>query len=153
MPGRRRWFRSHMTVLPDPSTEFGARVERRLHEETLAWLTLVDPSGPPQPAPIWFLWDGRTALIYSDRKARRLAHLRANPRVSLSFNSNAHGGDIVVLTGEIAEDPGAPQPQDNPPYLAKYGSRIPAASWLTPQVFAETFGIPLRFTPTRVRGH
>jgi PPOX class probable F420-dependent enzyme len=142
-----------MTVLPDPTTEFGARVERRLRDEHVAWLTLVDPRGTPQPAPIWFLWDGTTALIYSDRTAKRLAHLRENPRVSLSFDGNGHGGDIVVLTGEIVEDPNAPAPADNPPYLEKYGASIAGASWKTPEVFAETFGVPLRFTPTRVRGH
>ena len=46
------------SVLPDPSTEFGARVARRLDEEVVAWLTVVDGAGTPQPAPIWFLWDG-----------------------------------------------------------------------------------------------
>jgi PPOX class probable F420-dependent enzyme len=142
-----------MTVLPDTSTEFGARVQRRLRDELIAWLTLVDPRGTPQPAPIWFLWDGETALIYSDREAKRLAHLRKNPKVSLSLDSDGHGGDIVVLTGEIVEDPTAPAPADNPPYLEKYGSQIAGGSWKTPEVFAETFGVPLRFTPTRVRGH
>jgi PPOX class probable F420-dependent enzyme len=142
-----------MTVLPDQTTEFGARVHRRLREEAVAWLTLVDPRGTPQPAPIWFVWDGATALVYSDRRAKRLTHLRENPRVSLSFDSDGHGGDIVVLTGDVVEDPDAPQPQDNPPYLEKYGARIAAASWRTPEVFAETFGVPLRFTPARVRGH
>src|SRR4051812_34881762 len=142
-----------MTVLPDPTTEFGAPVQRRLRDEPIAWLTLVDPHGTPQPAPVWFLWDGETALIYSDRRARRLAHLRNNPRVSLNLDGNGHGGDIVVLTGEIVEDPGAPAPADNPPYLEKYGANIAGGSWRTPEVFAETFGVPLRFTPARVRGH
>ena len=58
MVGGGSWFGSHMSVLPDPSTTFGARVERRLRDEPVAWLTLVDPRGTPQPAPIWFLWDG-----------------------------------------------------------------------------------------------
>jgi PPOX class probable F420-dependent enzyme len=142
-----------MTVLPDTTTEFGARVERRLRDEAIAWLTIVDPNGTPQPAPIWFVWDGESALIYSDRNAKRLAHLRKNPKVALQFDSDGNGGDIVVLTGEVTEDPGAPAPVDNPPYLAKYGDKIANASWTTPEVFAETFGIPLRFTPTRVRGH
>ena len=33
------------SVLPDPSTEFGARVARRLAEATIAWLTVVDGAG------------------------------------------------------------------------------------------------------------
>src|SRR5215207_7240828 len=109
------------SALPDAGTEFGARVQRRLRDETVAWLTLVDPSGTPQPAPIWFLWDGATALIYSDKSAKRLAHLRKNPKVALHFDGNGTGGDIVVLTGEVVEDATTPAPQDNAPYLAKYG--------------------------------
>jgi PPOX class probable F420-dependent enzyme len=142
-----------MTVLPDPSTEFGARVARRLRDEPVAWLTLVDPNGTPQPAPIWFLWDGATALIYSDRNAKRLAHLRTSPKVAVHFNSDAHGDDIVVLTGEAVVDATAPAPADNAPYLAKYGARIASGPWRTPEVFGETYGVPVRFTPRRVRGH
>ena len=140
-------------VLPDPSTEFGARVARRLSEEAVAWLTLVDAGGTPQPAPIWFLWDGETALIYSNSRAKRLRHLRADPRVALHFDGNGHGGDIVVLTGEIADAPGEPAVPDNPAYLQKYGASIAGGSWGTPEVFAETYSVPLRFRPTRVRGH
>jgi PPOX class probable F420-dependent enzyme len=141
-----------MTVLPDQNTEFGARVARRLRDEHIAWLTLVDPSGTPQPAPIWFLWDGETALIYSDKKAKRLGHLRRNPRVALQLNSSESGGDIVVLTGEVTEDAAAPEVPDNQPYLAKYGRQMADDLKMTPEVFAETYNVALRFTPRRVRG-
>lgn len=144
---------SDASVLPDPSTEFGARVARRLQEETVGWLTLVDASGTPQPAPIWFLWDGESALIYSDGKARRLEHLRANPRATLHFDSNGRGGDVVVLNGEVAEAPDEPAVPANPVYLDKYGASIAAGPWSTPEAFAETFSVPLRFRPRRVRGH
>ena len=141
------------SVLPDPATEFGARVARRLRDETIGWLTLVDASGTPQPAPIWFLWDGTSALIYSAGTAKRLDHLRANPKVSLSLDGNGTGGDIVVLTGEIMVAPDEPAVPDNPAYLDKYGGEIAAGSWATPEVFAQTYSVPLRFRPTRVRGH
>jgi hypothetical protein len=41
-----------------PDTEFGTRATRHLTDDVVAWLTLVDASGTPQPAPVWFLWDG-----------------------------------------------------------------------------------------------
>jgi PPOX class probable F420-dependent enzyme len=140
------------SVLPDPSTEFGARVARRLDEEVVAWLTVVDGAGTPQPAPIWFLWDGESALIYSDHRAKRLQHLRTHNRVALHLDGDGDGEDIVVLTGEIAEvsEPGAP---DNPAYLAKYGDRITGGPWGTAEVFAATYSVPLRFRPDRVRGY
>jgi PPOX class probable F420-dependent enzyme len=142
-----------MTVLLDTSTEFGARVARRLRDEAVAWLTLVDPRGTPQPAPVWFLWDGETALVYSDKDARRLAHLRENAKVALHLDGDGHGGDIVVLTGEAVVDDGAPAPQDNGPYLAKYGDRITGGPWRTAEVFGRTYDVALRITPHRVRGH
>src|SRR5436190_12240754 len=51
--------------LVDASTEFGQRVERRLREEKIAWLTTVAPSGTPQPVPVWFLWDGSDSMLIS----------------------------------------------------------------------------------------
>jgi PPOX class probable F420-dependent enzyme len=137
-------------VLPDPSTEFGARIARRLQDETVAWLTVVDGNGTPQPAPIWFLWDGESALIYSRGDAKRLAHLRARPRVAVHLDSDK-GGDVVVLTGDIVDAPDEPQAYDNPPYLAKYGKRI-TGGWGTAERFAEIYSVPLRFHPRRVRG-
>jgi PPOX class probable F420-dependent enzyme len=141
------------SVLLDPTTEFGARVDRRLRAEPVAWLTLVDGSGTPQPAPVWFLWDGDSALIYSDHRARRLQHLRANPRVALHLDGDGNGGDIVVLTGEISEQPDEPGAPDNAPYLAKYGDRISGGPWGSAEVFARTYSVALRFRPTRIRGH
>lgn len=140
-------------TLPDPDTEFGARVARRLREEPVAWLTVVDGSGRPQPAPVWFLWDGEAALIYSAHDARRLDHVRANPRVAIHLDGDGRGGDIVVLTGEIADAPDAPAVPDNAAYLAKYGDWISGGPWKTPEVFAQTYSVPLRLTVRRVRGH
>ena len=57
-----------------------------------------------------------------------------------------------MLTGEITVDDTAPAPQDNAPYVAKYGERIANGPWRTPEVFAETYSVALRFTPNRVRG-
>ena len=56
-----------MSQLIDTSTPFGARAERRLREEVIAWLVTVSRSGTPLPVPVWFLWEG----------AARPAHRRA----------------------------------------------------------------------------
>ena len=134
-----------------PDTEFGARAARHLTDDVVAWLTIVDGSGTPQPAPVWFLWDGSSILVYSQGEAKRLAHLRANPRVALHFNSNDGGGDIVVLTGEAEVVPDEPPVPQNPEYLAKYGDRI-TAGWQTAENFASTYSVPLRIRPRRLRG-
>jgi predicted pyridoxine 5'-phosphate oxidase superfamily flavin-nucleotide-binding protein len=38
----------------DTTTEFGAKVEQRIEEQKLAWLTTVASDGTPQPNPVRF---------------------------------------------------------------------------------------------------
>jgi PPOX class probable F420-dependent enzyme len=135
-----------------PDTEFGARAARHLTDDVVAWLTIVDAAGTPQPAPVWFLWDGSSMLVFSHGEAKRLGHLRANPRVALHFDGNGTGGDIVVLTGEAEIVPDEPPVPQNPAYLAKYGDRI-TAGWQTAENFASIYSVPVRIRPKRLRGH
>ena len=46
-----------MSVLPDPESDVGARVRERLGTEEVIWLTIVSPSGTPQPNPVWFVFE------------------------------------------------------------------------------------------------
>ncbi|HLZ56050.1 MAG TPA: TIGR03667 family PPOX class F420-dependent oxidoreductase [Ktedonosporobacter sp.] len=139
--------------LPDATTSFGQRVARRLREEHIIWLTTVDSKGMPQPAPVWYWWDEekQSLLIYSKADAKREEHLRANPRVSLNFDSDKGGGDIIVLTGkaEFSDDPPAYQHQA---FVKKYHERI-QRSFGTAENFAERYPVALRIQPLSVRGH
>jgi PPOX class probable F420-dependent enzyme len=139
--------------LPDMNTPFGQRVAKRLHEEPVIWLTTIDSKGAPQPAPVWFWWDDKqqNILIYSMANAKREAHLRTNPRVSLNFDGDKQGGDIIVLSGkvEFSNDPPAHQHQ---PYVEKYSEFIKRI-FGTPEGFAERYPVTLRIQPLSVRGH
>jgi PPOX class probable F420-dependent enzyme len=139
--------------LPDVTTPFGQRVVKRLNEEPIIWLTTIDSKGAPQPTPVWYWWDDKqqNILIYSMANAKREAHLRANPRVSLNFDGDKQGGDIIVLTGkvEFSDDPPAHQHQ---PYVKKYGEFIKGL-FGTPENFAERFPVTLRVQPLSIRGH
>lgn len=138
--------------LPDPTTPFGQRVAKRLHEEPIIWLTTIDSKGTPQPAPVWYWWDDeqQNILIYSKANAKREAHLRANPRVSLNFDGNKQGGDIIVLTGKVtfSNDPSADQHQR---YVEKYSAFI-KRSFGTPENFAQLYPVALRVQPLNIRG-
>ena len=136
----------------DTSNEFGARVARRLADEPIGWLTTVSADGAPQPSPIWFLWDGETALIYSQPNTPKLRHIAANPRVSLSLDGDGRGGDIVILTGEARVDAATPPADQIPTYLTKYAEGIQRIG-LTPERFAQAYSVPIRLTPAKLRGH
>ena len=139
--------------LRDQQTPFGARAARHLREDVVVWMTTVSPGGAPAPNPVWFLWDGdSSALMYSRADAARLSNLVANPRVTLNFDGDGAGGDIVVLSGRaiVADDA---EPADaNPGFLAKYDTNI-AGLGMTPAQFAGEYSVPVRILLTHLRGY
>jgi PPOX class probable F420-dependent enzyme len=135
-----------------PATPFGQRVERRLAEERIIWLTTVSADGAPHPRPVWFWWDGESFLIYSKPDTFKLGHIAANPNVALNFDGDGLGGDIIVITGEARLDPTALPAHQMPEYAAKYQSGFERIG-LTPAQFATAYSVPLRVTPTALRGH
>lgn len=135
----------------DTSTEFGARVVRRLRDEQVIWLTTVREDGTPEPSPVWFLWDGAAFLIYSQPNKPKLRNVARDPNVALNFNSDAGGGDIVIFTVEAKIDTTVPPATRVPDYLAKYRQGIQNIG-MTPESFAQSYSVPIRVTPTKLRG-
>lgn len=140
------------SVLPDESTDFGRRVRERLRDGLVIWLTTVGADGTPQPNPVGFLWDGAdSVLTYNRAEAHRLTHVRERPRVSLNFDGNGQGGDIVVLTGDAEVVRDHPLATGNPEWLAKYTE---AAKQVFGGVdrFAREYPVAMRVRITKVRG-
>jgi len=135
----------------DLSSEFGAKVARRLQEEQVIWLTTVTTGGTPQPNPVWFYWDGETFLIYTQPTSFKMRNIERNPRVSLNFNTDEEGEDVVVFTGEVFVDPEAPGSDQVPQYVEKYRHGIASLGW-TPESMAADFSVALRIRPEKLRG-
>jgi PPOX class probable F420-dependent enzyme len=135
----------------DTSTEFGKRVAQRLQKDDLLWLTTVTRDGSPQPSLIWFYWDGETVLIYSQPNAPKLRNIAANPQVSLNFQANEEGEDVIILNGEATVDPSAPPSNHHDEYRRKYAKGTVQIG-MTPESLAAEFSVALRVTPTKVRG-
>ncbi|MDQ2787652.1 MAG: TIGR03667 family PPOX class F420-dependent oxidoreductase [Chloroflexota bacterium] len=136
----------------DLTTDFGKRVERRLREETIVWLTTVRRDGTPQPTPVWFLWDNGTVLMYSQPNQQKEQNIAHSAKVSLNFDGDGHGGNIIVLTGEAQIVANAPPATDVAAYVEKYAEPIKrigrdAAS------FAAAYSVAIRITPTDMHGH
>ena len=132
----------------DATTEGGARADRRLREEEVAWLTTVRSDGQPQSVPIWFLWDGETFLIYSRQGRQKLKNITRNPRVGLNLNPDAHGGAVVRTEGttEIAQV--FPPATEGGEYVEKYQTAIARIGY-DPDGFARDYPVPIRVTPER----
>jgi PPOX class probable F420-dependent enzyme len=136
----------------DTSTAFGARAERRLREEPIAWLVTVGRDGTPQPVPVWFLWEGETFLIYSRPETPKLRNIERSPRVALHLDGNGLGGDIVVVTGDAAVSTAEPPAHEVPAYVEKYAELIGRNGW-TPSSFAADYSVPIRVSFGALRGH
>ena len=136
----------------DQDTAFGARAARRLRDEIVVWMTTITPGGSPLPRPVWFLWDGGESAVMYSRPSPRVRNLESNPRVTLNFDGDGDGGDIIVLSGTAAVDPELPSADQSPDYVAKYDDHI-ARLGMTPKTFAETYSVPVRISFTRIDGH
>jgi PPOX class probable F420-dependent enzyme len=135
----------------DESTEFGARVARRLRHETVVWLTTVTPSGMPLPRPVGFLWHGGdTVSIYSQPGAR-IRNIARSPKVTLNFDGDGHGGNIVVLSGIAAVDESAPTAAENTAWAAKYAGES-KRSGMSARSFAQRFSIAVRIRINAING-
>jgi PPOX class probable F420-dependent enzyme len=136
----------------DLSSDFGARAARHLREETVAWLTTVTPKGAPLPSPVWFLWDGEESVLMYSMPSARITNLKDNSRVTLNFDGDGHGGDIVVFSGTATVDRELPRANANELYLSKYSDGL-AQLGSTPEAFAERYSEPVRIMLTGLRGH
>jgi PPOX class probable F420-dependent enzyme len=136
-----------------PGGAFGEHAARRLREDYTIWLTTVGADGTPQPNPVWFVWDGAASvLVYNRADAHRLGHLDARPNVALHLDGDGRGGDIVVLSGRARRAPEEPRPDQNPAYVAKYGTGMARVSGSAEQ-FSADYPVALRIDIRRIRGH
>jgi len=135
----------------DFTTRFGRRVNRRLRQERIIWLTTVDPHNAPQPRPVWFHWDGQTVLIFSERNTAKLRHIAHNSRVALSFNTDEEGGDVAVLGGEALVLQQPPPLSRVKTYLRKYRQGIKDLG-MTAAEFMGAYAVPILVTPKAMRG-
>jgi PPOX class probable F420-dependent enzyme len=115
------------------------RVEARLRQNLMVWLTTVRPDGQPVSVPVWFLMreDG-TILLYSQPGKQKLRNIADNPKVSLGLDVTDIGRNVVRMEGIAREAHDQPAANQDPAYLAKYTERI-GALFDTPERFAELF--------------
>jgi PPOX class probable F420-dependent enzyme len=135
----------------DFSTRFGRHVNRRLRQEKVIWLTTVDSQNTPQPRPVWFHWDGKTVLIFSEKGKAKLRHLARNRRVALSFNTDEEGSDVAVLLGEALILDKPPPANRFKTYVRKYTAGIKNLG-TTIAEFTETYSVPILVSPQVMRG-
>jgi PPOX class probable F420-dependent enzyme len=133
-----------------PTPEKMAHADDRLRRDVIVWLTTVRADGQPQTSPVWFLWDGRTLLIYSMPASQKVPNIRGDARVSLHLNDDGVGGDIVSIEGQASIGVSEPPVNEVPEYVEKYRELI-AELGSDPEEFTRAYSVAIRVTPTRWR--
>jgi PPOX class probable F420-dependent enzyme len=134
----------------DLSTEWGKHAEQRLRSDKVAWLTTVGSDGRPYTVPVWFLWEGNSALLFSQPNKQKLRNIRTNPRVTLAIDDTKGGDDVVIVEGkaELLDDEDFSTTM--PEYVEKYGAMIQDLGY-APETMAADFSVGIRITPTKIR--
>ena len=135
--------------LLDTTSPEGKRVQKRLEKELIIWLATCGRDGRPRAVPVWFLWDGKSFLIYSV-PGQKVNDIEANPNVQLHFNTTPDGDGVVRIDGEATRLKRHPLAHKVPSYIRKYARLIKGYDW-TPESFARQYHIALRVQPTRLR--
>src|SRR5689334_9629234 len=55
-------------------------VQARLKKEPVIWLVTASKAGRPQAVPVWFIWDGKSFLIFA-QPGVKVNQIKANPHV------------------------------------------------------------------------
>ena len=134
----------------DLSTEWGQHAEQRLRSDKVAWLTTVGANGRPYTVPVWFLWEGKSVLLFSQPNKQKIRNLRNNALVTLALDDTKGGDDVVIVEGtaELLEDPKASVML--PEYVEKYSAMMQDLGY-TPETMAADFSYGIRITPTKIR--
>ncbi|WP_136600943.1 pyridoxamine 5'-phosphate oxidase family protein [Salinigranum halophilum] len=102
-----------------------AEVERLLTSEPLMAHLATCREGRPHVAPVWYVYDGRADRVELVTTGRKLANVRANPRVALSVQKDegGHARWMVSLLGtaEVVDDEAATR-EATRRINAKYGA-------------------------------
>jgi PPOX class probable F420-dependent enzyme len=84
-----------------PKPPLPARLDAFLAKPNAAVIATVRPDGSPVTVATWYVWEDGRVLVNMDEGRRRLEHLRADPRVSLTVMDTANWGSHVSLQGSV----------------------------------------------------
>ena len=124
-------------------------VQSRLRKEIVIWLVTAGRDRKPQAVPVWFLWDGKSFLIYAV-PGIKVRHVKANPYVELHLNSDFVGDDVVRVSGYATIPKSQPPAHREPAYVRKYRDQIEGLG-MTVESFAAQYLYPIRVR--RLRFH
>lgn len=138
--------------MTDLTTSFSQNIRWRLKTERIIWFTTISKRLIPQPRPVWFYWDNEEFLIYSRPNTKKLLHIENYPGVSLHFDGDGMGGNIMVFMGEAQIDLSLPPANEVGKFVEKYLEGFARIN-MSAEEFSQTYSIPIRVRLTGLRSH
>ena len=123
--------------------------QSRLKNDRVVWLVTAGRDRKPQAVPVWFLWDGKSFLMYAV-PGIKVQHVRANPFVELHLNTDEAGNEVIRASGYATIPKSHPPAHRVPAYLRKYRADILNLD-MTPEDFSNQYLYPIRVR--RLRWH
>lgn len=132
----------------DLSTAKDAKIDRRLRAEPIIWMATTRADGRPHNVPVWFWWDGKTVLIFSQPGHVKTRNLQHAPHIVLALNAEDDGEDVVIIEGtaELLTQPATELM--SPEFGEKYANLF-ARVGSNPEKMAAEYSQPIRVTPTK----
>jgi PPOX class probable F420-dependent enzyme len=130
--------------------EIPEAARERIAKDRVVWLTSVTDDGAPAPNPVWFLPDGDDLIVFSAPTSRKVHNIERRPAVSVHFNSDEDGGDVVIISGH-AELQHGQKPSRFPGFLGKYEADIVGPLNTTVEEIDQTYDTMIRIRPSKVR--
>lgn len=129
--------------------EVSSQVAERLAKEQIIWLTTTRADGMPLPNPVWFLWNGRQFLVFTEPGSVKIKNMARNPRVALNFNSDFDGGEAAIFQAEADLSDVPVSESDLKDYLLKYQEGLASIN-ITPEILTSDYRL-VRLTPIKFR--
>ena len=137
----------------DLSQERDAHIDQRLRSDLIVWIGTVRPDGRPHLVPVWFVWDGKEVVIFSEPSSQKVRNLRGNPRVMLALDDTKGGEDVITIEGEAELLPtGSDVMMTYHAYAEKYSEELRGMN-TTVEALAKQFSQGIRVTPRRFLGY
>jgi PPOX class probable F420-dependent enzyme len=84
-----------------PKPPLPPRLDAFLAKPNASVIATVRPDGSPVTVATWYVWEDGRVLVNMDEGRRRLEHVRADHRVSLTVMDVANWGSHVSLQGSV----------------------------------------------------
>lgn len=97
---RLRWETGICGGMPNPPVP--KDLDEFLSRANPAVIATLQPDGSPHTAATWYLWEGGRVLVNMDQARKRLAHLRSDPRASITVVGEDEWYRQVTLLGRAA---------------------------------------------------